>query len=314
MQCLNQPFTSSKSFIYEHPVAEPFFKKSFFGIEEELFGTPEFANFPTKGHGDVTPLQQKQGDFPNQATPTGFEDSSPQIVQLNKADLFDYLLHSMDALRASCDVRKKMSLRQDLFFSAINAITNPQTDVVLVHLGQQAVYSCIESAINDLDIEFLNFGNIFLLEFHSSAQQTHNVADRKVLRALEKQAKQAEIDMQELGRTCLRSTNIREDTLRLGSAFKRTFIDFVFRARFEHLRNVRENKRSTKMPMPGCNFISATNKAKAQLYNDASLTCCPTEYFDPPKTPKRKAIAGYWIATDALPVLAELEHLMKKKF
>jgi len=293
MQCLNQPFT------YDAPV-EPFFKKSFFGIEEALFGTPEF----------LASTPQQQGNFPNtSSTPNGFEDS-PQInVQLNKADLFDYLLHSIEAVRVSCDVRKKMSLRQDVFFSAINAITNPQTDVVLVHLGQQAVYSCIESAINDLDIEFLNFGNIFLLEFQTSAQHTHNVADRKVLRALENQAKQAERDMQELGRR-LRPTNIREDTLRLASSFKRTFIDFVFRARFEHLRHVRE---STLNPLSGCNIVGAC-KEKAQLYNDASLTCCPTEYFDPPKTPKRKAVAGYWIATDALPVLAELQHLMKKKY
>jgi len=260
---------------------EPFFKKDYFGIEDS------FGNYQSS-----TQIKTLE-DFDTPDGLNGFGN-----VDLVKQEIFDYLRELKDQL-AVCGHEKAFSLRQDLFVSAVNALTHPQTDVVLIRIGQQCVQKCVDSAISDLDIDFLNIGIIFLLQIskprNESALSDHtlNAADRKIQDVLKRHAERTAVLMQNFAEET-RSPSLRQDALYLGVEFRRTFMDLVFQIRFDFLRKIRDN--TTEKDLKTRSKVSGDIvKKNTTHYQDRALTCCPGDFVDPPKTPYFKPLGGFWL-------------------
>jgi len=265
-----------------HP-REPFFKKDYFGIEES-FGLDSLYT-------------------PEGSTPTGlYDDSTPKdptdvSVDLDKQEIFDYLREMKEEL-AVCHHNKRFNLRQDLFVSAVNALTHPHKDVVLIQMGQESVLRCVDSAIADLDVDFLNIGMIFLLQIYkpvdakTEKDPTFSALDQKVMKVLNRRHEQSSEVMQNFSRE-IPAPTVREDAIYLGNEFRRTFMNLVFQVRFEFLRKLRSEpegkdlKKTKKAPRQA--------KKETRRYQDRALVCCPGSFYDPPKTPFFKPSGGgFW--------------------
>jgi len=293
LHCPIDSFHQKPHFAYEedyslfsnfHPKQEPFFKKDHFGVEES-YGVDQYFT-------------------PEGLTPTGllYDDLTPKeptkvSVDLDKQEIFDYLRELKEELEM-CHHDKRFDLRQDLFVSAVNALTHPHKDVVLIQMGQESVLRCVDSAIADLDVDFLNIGMIFLLRIYkpidakTDKDPTFSALDRKVMKVLNRRHEKSSDVMQNFARE-LPAPTLREDAIYLGNEFRRTFMNLVFQVRFEFLRKKRNEakgkdlKKSKKSP----------RKVKKQTrhYQDRALVCCPGSFYDPPKTPFFKPSGGgFW--------------------
>lgn len=259
---------------------EPFFKKDYFGLEDS------FGNYQSS-----SPV--KVDDF---ETPDGLNGFGN--VDLDKQEIFDYLRELKDQLQV-CSHEKSYSLRQELFVSAVNALTHPQTDVVLIRMSQQCVQKCVDMAISDLDIDFLNVGIIFLLQISKPRTDSVcsdlklNAADRKIHDVLKRHAERTSLFMQDFADESRAHNSSRQDALCLGAEFRRTFMDLVFQIRFDFLRKVRDStpEQDTKIRSK----FSGDAVKKNKQYQDRGLTCCPGNFVDPPKTPYFKPIGGFWL-------------------
>jgi len=265
---------------------EPFFKKDYFGMEKAF-----------NSH-SMLEEDQFQEDF---QTPDGLNGFGNVM---DKQEIFDYLRELKEQLNL-CGQEKRFSLRQDLFVSSVNALTHPQTDVVLIHIGRQCVQQCVDSAIADLDVDFLNIGIIFLLQIHeprnsaASTDPTASAADRKIQDFLRRHTERTASFMRTFaGRPP--APSLEQDVLSLGLEFRRTFKDLVFRTRFEFLRNLRDAT-TTKDIKKRAKVSPEVAKQNAALYQDRALTCCPGDYADPPKTPYFQPLGGFWMKPSVFP-------------
>jgi len=283
--------TVDENFGYYPRQEEPFFKKDYFGMEQSLgdFSTAQISE--TNAY--ETPGEPSLEVFPD-VTPAG----NVKETEWDKQDVFDGLTRLQAQLQA-CELEERFSLRQDLFVSSINALTHPQTDVVLIQLGQACVLTCIDLAITDLDIDFLNIGIIFLLQIQnprlaSTCQDpTVNKFDKRVQDVLHRRADKTSELMQSFAKN-RPGSSLREDAVYLGNEMRHTFMDLVFNVRFEFLRNLRHNHDKTR-PVGS----KPANRETAKKYQDRALTCCPGGFNDPPKTPFYAPMAGFWVNANA---------------
>jgi len=293
LHCPIDSFHHKPHFAYEedyslfsnfHPKREPFFKKDYFGVEESFgvdqFYTPE-GSTPTGPYDTLTPKE-----------PTNVS------VDLDKQEIFDYLRGLKEEL-AVCHHDKRFNLRQDLFVSAVNALTHPHKDVVLIQMGQESVLRCVDSAIADLDVDFLNIGMIFLLQIYkpvdakTEKDPTFSALDRKVMKVLNQRHEKSSEVMQNFARD-IPAPTVREDAIYLGNEFRRTFMNLVFQVRFEFLRKLR-NEPNGKELVKAKKAPRKVKKQQTRHYQDRALVCCPAGFYDPPKTPFFKPSGGgFW--------------------
>lgn len=180
-------------------------------------------------------------------------------------------------------------------------------EIILKQLAQDCANLCLESASQDLDIQFLHIAIIDILRLQKPIRKFKHPLraaceyQEKVLRTLDENFRKRTTYSHLLVHKS-NGSRLEDDVMFLERECRKSLTDAMFQIQFKsvlELHHKHQNQRKKRPP-----HTKATRRAAKELayrYQDRNLRCFPESFADPPIASKCPPWAGFWLRENMYP-------------
>jgi len=290
---------------------ETFSVKTAFTDFEKLMGIPA-QSIPVQSEEENVLANARQ--FHEENDHDAFVEYAP-LSDFEKQNLFDRL-NQLQYDTCNCLYAERSVYRKELFPLSMHVLSHTQTDIILKQLAQDCANLCLESASQDLDIQFLHIAILEILRLQKPRHLLRNTLTKKEKKKIRKfkHPLQAACEYQEkvlrkldenfrkrttYSHLLVHKSNgsrLEDDVMFLERECRKSLTDAMFQIQFKsvlELHHKHQNQRKKRPP-----HTKATRRAAKDLayrYQDRNLRCFPEPFADPPIASKCPPWAGFWL-------------------
>jgi len=281
---------------------ETFSVKTAFNDFEKLMGIPT-QSVPKQSEEDNILANARQ--FHEENDHDAFVEYAP-LSDFEKQNLFDRL-NQLQYDACNCLYAERSVYRKELFPVSMHVLSHTKTDIILKQLAQDCATICLESAAQDLDIQFLHIAIIDILRLQKPIRKFKHPLraaceyQEKVLRTLDENFRKRTTYSHLLVHKS-NGSRLEDDVMFLERECRKSLTDAMFQIQFKsvlELHHKHQNQRKKRPP-----HTKATRRAAKELayrYQDRNLRCFPDSFADPPIASKGPAWAGFWLRENMYP-------------
>lgn len=281
---------------------ETFSVKTAFNDFEKLMGIP-IQSVPKQSEEDNILANARQ--FHEENDHDAFVEYAP-LSDFEKQNLFDRL-NQLQYDACNCLYAERSVYRKELFPLSMHVLSHTKTDIILKQLAQDCATICLESAGQDLDIQFLHIAIIDILRLQKPIRKFKHPLraaceyQEKVLRTLDENFRKRTTYSHLLVHKS-NGSRLEDDVMFLERECRKSLTDAMFQIQFKSVLELHHKHQSQRKKRPP--HTKATRRAAKELayrYQDRNLRCFPDSFADPPIASKGPAWAGFWLRENMYP-------------